>query len=99
MDAISGIRTTVPDFSRVTEPSDGRMSSDGFSRTLANAMQQVDTLRTDAQQQISSVLAGNGAELHTATIAVEKADVAFQLMMQVRNKIVAAYQEVAHLQF
>jgi flagellar hook-basal body complex protein FliE len=32
-------------------------------------------------------------------IAVEKADVAFQLMMQVRNKIVNAYQEVSKLQF
>ena len=45
------------------------------------------------------LLNGNGADLHRAMIAVEKADLSFQLMMQVRNKIVAAYQEVSRLQF
>jgi len=37
--------------------------------------------------------------LHTALIAVEKADLSFQLMMQVRNKIVSAYQEISRMQF
>jgi flagellar hook-basal body complex protein FliE len=69
-----------------------------FTDTLANAMHQVDALRTDAQQQVSTLLSGGG-ELHSTMIAIEKADVAFQLMMQVRNKIVAAYQEVERMQF
>jgi flagellar hook-basal body complex protein FliE len=97
MDAISGVRITFADpvgtVDRTTREDKG-----GFSGTLANAMEQVETLRTDAQQQISSLLAGNGGELHSTMISVEKADVAFELMMQVRNKIVAAYQEVAHMQ-
>jgi flagellar hook-basal body complex protein FliE len=62
-------------------------------------MSHVEALRGDAQQQVSALLSGNGAELHSTMIAVEKADVAFQLMMQVRNKIVAAYQEVERMQF
>lgn len=37
--------------------------------------------------------------LHSAMIAVEKADLSFQLMMQVRNKIVSAYQEISRMQF
>jgi flagellar hook-basal body complex protein FliE len=45
------------------------------------------------------VLSGNGADVHSALIAVEKADLSFQLMMQVRNKIVAAYQQVSQMQF
>ena len=45
------------------------------------------------------VLEGTGTDVHKAVIAVEKADLSFQLMLQVRNKIVAAYQEVERLQF
>ena len=53
----------------------------------------------EAQGQVTELLNGNGADLHRAMIAVEKADLSFQLMMQVRNKIVAAYQEISRLQF
>jgi flagellar hook-basal body complex protein FliE len=44
-------------------------------------------------------LQGNGADLHSAMIAVEKADLSFQLMMQVRNKIVQAYQQISQMNF
>ena len=70
-----------------------------FVGVLKGAIGHAESLHDEAQQQITSLLAGNGAELHSAAIAVEKADISFQLMMQVRNKIVAAYQEVAHMQF
>ena len=48
---------------------------------------------------MSELLQGNGMDVHSAMIAVEKAELSFQLMMQVRNKIVQAYQEIARLQF
>ena len=43
-------------------------------------------------------LAGDGADVHSALIAVEKADLSFQLMMQVRNKILNAYDEINKMQ-
>jgi flagellar hook-basal body complex protein FliE len=45
------------------------------------------------------MLGGHTADVHDAMIAVQKADLSFQLMMQVRNKVVAAYQEVERMQF
>jgi flagellar hook-basal body complex protein FliE len=101
MDAITGFRfrSSFPEVASPVAKPLGEIGTGGFTDTLADAMQQVESLRTDAQQQISSVLSGGGTELHSAAIAVEKADVAFQLMMQMRNKIVAAYQEVSHMQF
>ena len=45
------------------------------------------------------LLKGGSADMSTVMIAVEKADVAFQLMMQVRNKIVSAYQDIEKMQF
>ena len=66
---------------------------------MSNAIQQVDHLNTGAQQEIGNVLQGGNSDLSSVMIAVEKADVAFQLMMQVRNKIVNAYQDIEKMQF
>jgi flagellar hook-basal body complex protein FliE len=59
----------------------------------------VDQLHTDAASQVGNLLQGGGADINNVMIAVEKADVSFQLMMQVRNKIVSAYQDIEKMQF
>lgn len=71
----------------------------GFGAVLSTALQKVNELDTGANQQIGTLLKGGNADMSTVMIAVEKADVAFQLMMQVRNKIVSAYQDIEKLQF
>jgi flagellar hook-basal body complex protein FliE len=71
----------------------------GFSDTLRSAMGEMGELQSQAETKVAGVLEGNGADVHTALIAVEKADLSFQLMMQVRNKIVSAYQEISRMQF
>ena len=68
-------------------------------RCLSNAVHSVDQLHNDAASQVSNLLQGGGADLNNVMIAVEKADVSFQLMMQVRNKIVSAYQDIEKMQF
>lgn len=70
-----------------------------FLETLESAIDQVQQLQGQADSKVEALLGGNGTDVHTAMIAVEKADLSFQLMMQVRNKIVAAYQEISRLQF
>ena len=77
----------------------GGASGGGFSATLRNAIAEVDHLQVQAEGAVRGVLEGSGADVHKAVIAVEKADLSFQLMLQVRNKIIAAYQEVERLQF
>ena len=75
------------------------VSSGGFADTLRGAIDEMGDLGTQADEKVAGVLSGNGAEVHSALIAVEKADLSFQLMMQVRNKIVSAYQEISRMQF
>jgi flagellar hook-basal body complex protein FliE len=74
-------------------------SGGGFADTLRGAMEETGELSAQAETKVASVLAGNGTDVHSALIAVEKADLSFQLMMQVRNKIVSAYQEISRMQF
>jgi flagellar hook-basal body complex protein FliE len=71
----------------------------GFVETLRGAMDQVNQLQTAADNKMGALLEGNGMDVHSAMIAVEKADLSFELMMQVRNKIVQAYQEISRMQF
>ncbi len=71
----------------------------GFVETLRGAMEQVNDLQNTAESKVGTLLEGSGMDVHSAMIAVEKADLSFQLMMQVRNKIVAAYQEISRMQF
>jgi flagellar hook-basal body complex protein FliE len=74
-------------------------SGGGFADTLHSAIEEMGELGAQAETKVAGVLAGNGADVHSALIAVEKADLSFQLMMQVRNKIVSAYQEISRMQF
>ena len=70
-----------------------------FLDTLQQSMDQAEGAQGDAATQVAQLLNGKGADLHSAMIAVEKADLSFQLMMQVRNKIVQAYQQISNMQF
>jgi flagellar hook-basal body complex protein FliE len=95
--AISGIRILPVDVG--TQPARSTATPGKFADTLENAMQQAESSQIEAQNKIAELLNGQGLDVHSAIIAVEKADLSFQLMMQVRNKIVAAYQEVSRMQF
>jgi flagellar hook-basal body complex protein FliE len=71
----------------------------GFLDTLRTAVDQVGQLQSQADTQVASMLSGNGQDVHSAMIAVEKANLTFELMVQVRNKIISAYQEVSRIPF
>jgi flagellar hook-basal body complex protein FliE len=73
--------------------------SSGFHDVLHSAMDEIQQLEAHAQEKVAGVLEGNGTDVHSAMIAVEKADLSFQLMMQVRNKIISAYEEISRMQF
>lgn len=80
----------------VRQPSSGHSD---FFQTLQGAMDNVQQMQAGADQQVASLMQGDGQDLHAALVAVEKADLSFQLMMQVRNKIVQAYQTISQMQF
>jgi flagellar hook-basal body complex protein FliE len=71
----------------------------GFGQFLKEAVQDVNTMQSSAEKQIQGLVTSQpGFTSHEAMIALEKADVAFQLMNAVRSKIVRAYEEVMRTQ-
>src|SRR5215471_6149893 len=71
--------------------------SDTFGGFLKNAINQVTDLEKGSQDELHKFM-NNESDLHSVMIALEKADLSFQMMMQVRNKIVSAYQEIMKTQ-
>jgi flagellar hook-basal body complex protein FliE len=94
--SISSIRILPSDI----DPAPASSAEDGnFFETLQKSIDQVGGAQGDTTSQVAQIFNGKGGDLHSAMIPVEKADLSFQLMMQVRNKIVQAYQQISNMQF
>ena len=70
-----------------------------FAGMLQTMVQQTAALDQKASQAVTGLLNGSGVEIHDAMIATQKADMAFELALQVRNKAVGAYQQMMGMQF
>jgi flagellar hook-basal body complex protein FliE len=70
-----------------------------FGDLLKDAVDGVDGLEQQASTAVEGLLQGSGVDVHDAMIATQKADMAFELTLAVRNKAVAAYQQVMSMQF
>jgi flagellar hook-basal body complex protein FliE len=77
----------------------GGTGGESFSGALKDALGAIESNQGEVDTKVRNMLMGNGEELHSTMLAVEKASLSFELMMQVRNKVVSAYQEIARLQF
>jgi flagellar hook-basal body complex protein FliE len=104
--SINGIKGEFGSFTGVQQitPLEAPKTSTGvsgknFSQVFSDAIREVDNLQKDADSKIDSVMLGSdGVQSHDAMLALEKADMAFQLMNQVRSKIIRAYEEVLRTQ-
>jgi flagellar hook-basal body complex protein FliE len=77
-----------------TSPSSG----EDFQNVLASAIGEVQGSATNASQSVENFLKGDGDDLHSTILSVQRAGLEFDMLMQVRNKVVTAYQEVMRMQ-
>jgi len=75
-----------------------KTSDQSFGSLLKNAISTINEMQHDADRSIAQVEVDDAVSIHDAMIALEKADLSFRTMMQVRNKLVDAYQEVMRMQ-
>src|SRR6266849_907968 len=76
----------------------GLKSAGGFGFVLQDAIQKVGEFNDNASKSVESFLSGEGDDLHKTIMATQRADLAMELFLQVRNKVVQAYQEVMRMQ-
>jgi flagellar hook-basal body complex protein FliE len=77
----------------------GEVAEAPFGNALKSAIDNIDGLGQQASNAVTGLLAGSGVDIHDAMIATQKADMSFELALAVRNKAVAAYQQVMGMQF
>jgi flagellar hook-basal body complex protein FliE len=70
-----------------------------FADLLTEAVGQVGQLEQQARSAVQGLMSGTGVDVHEAMIATEKSEMGFELMLSVRNKALAAYQQVMGMQF
>jgi flagellar hook-basal body complex protein FliE len=70
-----------------------------FGKIIKDAIGQVDQLQDQAHVAVDELMRGTGADVHQTMIAAEKANMAFDLALAVRNKAVQSYQSVMSMQF
>lgn len=73
-----------------------KTAASGFGESLESMLKAVEVSGAEANDAVSRMMTGQG-DVHTALIAMQHADTTFQLTVQVRNKLVQAYQDVMRM--
>jgi len=73
-------------------------SSSSFGKVLQQSIEQVNRLQLEADANINDLATGKQPDIHQTMIAVEKASVSFELLMQIRNKVISAYDNLMRTQ-
>ncbi len=101
MNSISGINASqaMQGIAQSMAPNNvsAKADSGDFKNFLLNSIQEVNTMQQDADQAVEQLMTGGDVNPAEVLTAVQKADIAFRLMIQVRNKMVAAYEEVKNI--
>ena len=77
---------------------DGSNSSGGIGQNFEKLLQEVNQQQLNAEAKQVELLTSENKDIHGTMIALEKADISMRLMMQIRNKLVSAYEEVMRMQ-
>lgn len=89
----------MPEQSRKA-PGQGKEAAEGsFSQWLQQSLSEVNELQQKADLSAQQLVSGETKDIHGTMIAMQKANVAFNLAMEIRNKVITAYEEIKRMQF
>lgn len=77
-----------------TKPGEG---APGFKEALLKSLEQVNAAQQDADRAVEDLVSGKRQDVEGVILATEKADMAFQMLQSVRNKVLGAYEEIKQI--
>jgi flagellar hook-basal body complex protein FliE len=95
--AITSPTVSIVDNAAASHATGGAPSS-GFMDSLQHAISKANDIQLEASQATEALMTGQSQNVHQTMVALQEADVSFQLMMQIRNKLVSAYEEIQRMQ-
>ena len=96
--------TSINSFTPMTSTADisggalKKSSGEGFGSVMKDAIDSIDQTQKSAEQEIAKAVTGESPDIHKTIIALQTADLKFQLGLQVRNKLIGAFDEVMRMQ-
>ena len=94
---IGNITPTMPLSGGITNTRGISQGADGFGSAIKDAVESIDQTQKGAEDEISKAVTGDSPDLHKTIIALQTADLKFQLGLQVRNKLIGAFDEVMRM--
>lgn len=81
-------------------PTSGKVqgSGEGFNETLNNYLKDVNSLLQDAGEKAEGLVAGEVEDIHDVMIAGQKASIALEMVVEIRNKLLESYREFMRMQ-
>ena len=95
---LPSVSPTIPGLSTGTEIQKETAESGGLSRTFEKLLQDVNQQQLNAEAKQIELMVTDNKDIHGTMLALEKADLSLRLMLQIRNKLVNAYEEVMRMQ-
>lgn len=92
------IRGLADDMGELTAKEKTGAAGGSFKNMLTDLIEEVDSLQKNADKSIKGLAGGENTDIHDVMIKLEEAGVAFELMMEIRNKLVDAYQQILRMQ-
>ena len=104
MDRLAGLSKELPKaLDAFDEPGTARAAAEGsggpsFGSFLSDVIGDANRLRQDADSTVVKLVTGEINDIHSVMVAMNRADLSFRMVVEVRNKLVEAYQEVMRMQ-
>jgi len=98
MNPIGGLSSSLPLVSGPLDPGQTATTGTSFKNLLLDSIREVNSMQVEADLAVEELFTGGEVDPAEVLTAVQKADLAFRLMMQTRNKLVQMYQEIQNIQ-
>ena len=96
---INGINAnSLPSIGNAGSSAANGVSGEGFGSAIKDAIDNMSQVQKGAENEIQKAVTGESQDLHKTIIALQSADLNFQLGLQVRNKLIGAYEEIMRMQ-
>ncbi|GAB6908850.1 putative Flagellar hook-basal body complex protein FliE [Desulfosarcina cetonica] len=92
--SISSLQSILPQLEPSSSEQTNAVSSTSFSSYVKQMLKDTNQQMLDADQAIENLTTGRNPDIHNTMIAMKKAEISFELVMQIRNKLISAYDEI-----
>lgn len=90
---ISNLQTILPEID-VTKKQTPEADASPFSDYVKQSLADVNRQMLNADQAIDDLVTGKNQDIHNTMISMQKAEISFEMVMQIRNKLMSAYDEI-----